>query len=504
MSSFKERDDRIQKLDAIKEMGIQPYPGRYEKTHYTKELLDMGKAAIKNLETLKTSVPKTYSLAGRIKLLRTMGKLTFIQLLDDRGTLQVAIMQDVVGKDTYKFITKKLDLGDFIGVRGDLFETKHGETTLLVSEFTFLGKALRPLPDKFHGVKDKELLYRHRYLDLITDEETKRRFEFRSNFVRALREFYWEQGFTEVETPVLCNAASGALATPFVTHHNALDTDVYLRIAPETYLKETIIGGFEKVFEVARVFRNEGMDPSHLQDFTMVEHYAAYWDYEDNMRFTELMFETLLMKLLGTTKVTIRDKDGNPAEVDFKGPWPRTSLQELIQKDAQIDITQYEDAKSLLAAIKERGIVFDGMEKMGRGNLIDNLYKKVSRPSLRGPIFIVRHPLDLSPLARKSDDDAKVVDRFQLVVNTWEVLNAYSELVDPVDQRQRFEEQSVHQDAGDSDAHGKDDDYVEAMEYGMPPISGWGMGIDRIVTLLTEQENLRDVVLFPLMRPRGK
>ncbi len=503
MADISEREDRLRKLEDIKARGIHPYPEKYDKTHHTAELHAVDSSQHHTLEDLKESCPKTFSIAGRITLLRTMGKLSFLQLQDEQGKIQVAVMQDVVGNEAYKVLSKKLDLGDFIGVRGELFVTKHGEVTLLAAEYTFLGKALRPLPDKFHGVKDQELLYRKRYLDLISNEDTRKRFQFRSKFIKALREFYWDRGFTEIETPVLCNTASGALATPFKTHHKALDTDVYLRIAPETYLKEAVVGGFEKVFEVARVFRNEGIDPSHLQDFTMVEHYAAYWNYEDNMRFTEEMFQSLMLKTLGTTKVIIKDKDGVPGEVDFTGSWPRVTLQELILKDAAINIDDCPTKEDLLAAIMAKGISIDRMAKMGRGNLIDNLYKKVSRPHLRGPIFIIKHPIDLSPLARKNDDDPKVVDRFQLVVNTWEVLNAYSELVDPIDQAERFEYQSGLLAEGDDDAHGKDEEYVEAMEYGMPPISGWGMGIDRMVTLLTNQDNLRDVVLFPLMKPKG-
>jgi lysyl-tRNA synthetase class 2 len=337
---------------------------------------------------------------------------------------------------------------------------------------------------------------------LIANEDSKKRFEFRSDFVRALREFYWDQGFREVETPILTNSASGALAKPFTTHHNALDIDMYLRIAPETYLKEAIVGGFEKIFEMGRLFRNEGIDPSHLQDYTSVEHYAAYWNYEDNMEFTEKMFESILMKLKGTTIVSIKDKEGVAHEVDFKGPWPKISMRDVIFKDSEIDIEKFDNAGDLLSEIKSKGIALEGAEDLGFGNLIDALYKKVSRPKMIKPTFLIKHPVELSPLARKNDDNPSVVDRFQLVVATWEIINAYSELVDPIDQAERFEAQSSDKEAGDEEAHGKDDEYVESMEYGMPPISGFGMGIDRIVTLLTAQDNLRDVVLFPIMKPK--
>ncbi|MFN7160991.1 MAG: lysine--tRNA ligase [Candidatus Gracilibacteria bacterium] len=501
---LKERTERLRKLSEIKEMGIQPYPERFEKTHSIAQILKISEDEnnIKTVEEISANNAKTYRTAGRIVMSRTHGKLSFLHLLDDSGKMQLALMQDLIGKDTYKFFEKKVDLGDFIGIAGELFRTKHGEVTVLVTEFTFLGKALRPLPDKFHGLKDRETLYRQRYLDLISNQETKKRFQFRSNFIKALREFYWSKGFDEVETPILTTNASGALATPFKTYHNALDTEMYLRIAPETFLKECVVGGYEKVFEIGRIFRNEGIDPSHLQDFTMVEHYAAYWNYEDNMKFTEEMFTHLLMKLNGSMKVNLLDKEGVQHEIDFTPPWPRVTFRDLLIKDADIDLADHKTVESLREAIREKNIHIEGMDKLGLGNLIDHLYKKVSRPKIISPTFLIGHPLDLSPLARKNDDNPAIVDRFQLVVATWEVLNAYSELVDPLDQKERFESQSSAKDAGDTEAHSKDDEYVEAMEYGMPPISGFGMGIDRMVTLLTQQENLRDTVLFPLMRPK--
>lgn len=501
-----EMRDRLQKIQDIRDLGVNPYPERFVRTHGCGDfatMVEKNPELVKESETIVEGKPKTYTIAGRLMMFRSMGKLAFGVLQDDSGRMQVAFMQNLLGKESFQFVEKKVDVADFIGVSGELFRTKHGELTLLVTEYTFLGKALRPLPEKFHGIKDQETLYRKRYLDLIMNPDTKKRFQFRSDFVRALREFYWSKGFTEVETPILCNAASGALASPFKTHHNALDTDVYLRIAPETYLKEVVVGGFEKVFELGRVFRNEGIDPSHLQDFTMLEHYAAYWNYEDNMAFTEELFLFVLDRVVGSRVVSIKDKEGEMHEVDFTPPWPRVTLRDLILKDSGIDIHLCDTVEKLREAIQEKGIMVEDMMKLGRGNLIDHLYKKVSRPKLRQPTFITEHPLDLSPLARKNDTQGTVVDRFQLVINTWEVVNAYSELVDPVDQMERFEKQSALKDAGDADAHMKDDDYVTAMEHGMPPISGWGMGVDRILALLTGQDNLRDVVLFPLMRPES-
>jgi lysyl-tRNA synthetase class 2 len=331
--------------------------------------------------------------------------------------------------------------------------------------------------------------------------ETRERFQFRSDFIRYLREFYWQNGFNEIECPVMSNAASGALARPFVTHHDALDHDFYLRIAIETHQKEAIAGGFEKVFEIGKVFRNEGMDPSHLQEFTMNEFYAAYWNYEDLMKFTEEMFEFLLKKTVGKLEVEIADREGNIQKVNFKKPWKRVSMRELILNDSGIDIGKLKTAKDLLKAIKEKKIDIEDADKLGRGNLIDYLYKKVSRPKLVGPVFLIEHPTDLSPLARRNDENSDIVDRFQLVVNGWEIVNAYSELIDPIEQANAFEDQALAQARGDQEAHGKDDEFVLAMEHGFPPIAGWGMGIDRIIALLTKQDNLKDVVLFPLMRP---
>jgi lysyl-tRNA synthetase class 2 len=434
-----------------------------------------------------------------------MGKLTFATLQDHTGRLQLAFRDEVLGTEEYKLLQKLIDLGDFIGIEGERFTTQKGEPTILVQSWVMLTKALRSPPEKWHGVSDRETLARQRYLDTMSNRESFERFQFRSAFIKALREFYWEHEFTEVEVPVLVNSASGALASPFTTHHNALDIDVYLRIALETHQKECLVGGFDRTFALGPVFRNEGMDPSHLQEFTMVEHYASYWDYEDNMRFTEEMLSSILMKTRGTTKATIVDREGKPCEVDFSGAWPKMTLREVILKDSGIDYDLFLTADSLRTEILKRGIKIEmDISALGRGNLIDQLYKKVSRPQITSPTFITKQPLDLSPLARKNDENPLVTDRFQLVVAGWEVVNAYSELVDPVDQAQRFEQQSEAKDGGDADAHAKDDEFVEALSYGCPPCSGLGMGIDRMVTLLTGQENLRDVVLFPIMKPLKK
>ncbi len=477
---------RISKLERIREAGQNPYPERFERSHLLTDARELAD------ETPEVSV------AGRVMTARIMGKLSFITLQDVSGRCQISIRQDDVGPETYKIVKKLVDLGDFIGVSGDMYTTKTGEKTVRAQSFSHLGKTLLPLPEKWQGVQDQEVLYRQRYLDLIMNPESMARFKLRSNLIRTMRRFLEDQAFIEVETPVLAPKASGAAAKPFTSHHNALDMEVYLRIAPETYLKRCIVGGFDRVFEFARCFRNEGMDPSHLQDFTMLEYYCAYWNYEDNMDFTEKLVQHVLQELFGKLTIEIGGE-----MVDFSGTWPRVSFRELIQNDCGIDIESFDDADSLRHAIAQAGIELEDVESLGRGNLIDQLYKKVSRPKMVGPIFLTKHPVDLSPLARRNDNEENVSDRFQLVIRGWEVVNAYSELVDPLDQRARLEAQAALKASGDDDAMDMDEDYLLAMEHGMPPISGWGMGIDRFCALITNQSNLRDVVLFPLMRPNG-
>lgn len=379
-----------------------------------------------------------------------------------------------------------------------MFTTNSGERSLQVESYTFLGKALREMPEKWHGLADQELRYRQRYLDLISNEESRRVFLMRSRMLSAIRRFLESRGFLEVETPILTNKASGALATPFLTHHKALDIDVYLRIAPETYLKRLIVGGFQHVFEVSRCFRNEGISPVHLQDFTMIEGYSAFFNYRDNMKMLREMILAILQELFKSTTISIGDK-----EIDFSQEWPVVSFRELILKDTGIDIDEYENGAALLQAIRDKGIRLEheSLESLGKGNLIDQLYKKVSRPFMISPVFLTCHPIDLSPLARRNDVNEQIVDRFQLVVNGAEIINAYSELVDPVDQRIRLESQAQLRTQGDAEAMPLDEEYLKSMEYGMPPISGWGMGIDRLLQVLLNLENIRDGVLFPLMRP---
>ena len=437
-------------------------------------------------------------VAGRIVLMRKMGKMSFLTIGDILGKIQISVKLDMVGEEEYANFKANYDLGDFIGVEGEVFTTHTGEKTIRASKIEFLGKALKPLPEKFHGVEDIETIYRRRYLDLITNDESKQKFLFRTRFIKELRNYLDTKGYIEIETPILNNKPSGATAKPFITHHNALDIDLYLRIAPETYLKRAIVGGFTKVFEIARCFRNEGMDLTHLQDFTMIEGYGAYLNYKDNMKFLREMLQTIIMNLFGTLEINVGSE-----KVDLSGEWEEVSFWDLILRYSDIDIKEYNTKEKLLEKIRKDKIEIDSetpLEDLGYGNLVDQLYKKVARPHVIKPIFLTEHPISLSPLARANDDDPTITDRFQLVINGAEIINAYSELVDPQEQEKRLLEQAKLKANGDDEAMPMDYDYIEAMEYGMPPISGWGMGIDRMVQLLTNSDNIKDVVLFPLMR----
>lgn len=477
---------RIEKLESIK-AEVNPYPEKFETTHELSEI------------SLLPDETKGIRAAGRIMLMRKMGKMSFITISDIEGKIQIAVKKDSVGENEYEFFKKNFDIGDFIGVAGEVFTTHAGEKTIRAEEVTFLGKALKPLPEKFHGLNDIDSCYRYRYLDLLMNEESRERFLIKFNFMKALRRFLEEDGYTEIETPVLINKPSGALARPFKSHHNALDIDVYLRIAPETYLKRAVVGGFTKVFEFARCFRNEGMDTTHLQDFTMLECYRAYYNYKDNMEFTQKMLCTCVKEVFGDTRIQINERT-----IDFSGSWPVVTFRELILKDCGIDIEEFKTADELRKEILSKGITLESetdFNLLGRGNLIDLLYKKVSRPNMIAPVFLTEHPISLSPLARANDSDGSLTDRFQLIVNGAEIINGYSELVDPKEQLKRLAEQAALNEKGDSEAMVMDQDYITAMEYGMPPISGWGMGIDRVLQVLTGAPNIKDNVLFPLMRP---
>lgn len=464
-----------------------PYPERFEVSVSLKEasILNDGVCGVR--------------VAGRVMSMRKMGKMSFATIADVEGKIQIAIKKDSVGEEQYEFFKKGFDIGDFMGIDGEVFTTNAGEKTIRASEIFFLGKSFRPLPEKFHGINDMDTRQRQRYLELCMNDETKERFLKKYQFIKEVRRYLEDNGYIEIETPVLIDHPSGATARPFISHHNALDMDVYLRIAPETYLKRAIVGGFTKVFEFARCFRNEGIDASHLQDFTMLEGYCAYYNYADNMKFLQEMLSTVIKKIWGTSKIVVNDK-----EIDFSGDWRVVTFRDLVLEDCGIDIDKYKTAEELLSEIRRNKIELDAKESvdnLGRGNLIDLLYKRVSRPKIIAPTFLIQHPTDLSPLARANDDNPDVVDRFQLIINGAEIINAYSELVDPKEQRERLMEQARCKANGDEEAMMMDEDYITAMEYGMPPISGWGMGIDRVLQVLTGTENIRETIMFPLMKP---
>lgn len=479
---------RFEKEEKLKELGIITHPERFERTHTLKEAMTLPEGT------------ENVSVAGRVMSKRKMGKISFMDLRDIEGRIQLCIKKDEVGEELYKLIHETLDVGDFIGVTGEIFKTQTGEQTIRVKKYEFLGKALRPLPEKFHGVTNQEILYRERHLDLIMNEETKKRFLLRSKFIKLMREFLDSRNFIEVETPILQNTASGATARPFITHHNTYNADVFLRISPELTLKKLIIGGFTNIYEIARDFRNEGISVNHLQDFTMIEGYSAYYNYRDNMKLMHDMITYIISNLFdGNLNVKIGDK-----EIDFGSEWQEVTFRELLIKDCGIDIDKYETAADLLEEIKKNNIELEdeNLEKLGRGNLIDLLYKKVSRPKIINPTFLTSHPIDLSPLARANDGNSNLTDRFQLIVNGQEIINGYSELVDSAEQERRFIEQSKLKENGDEEAMSIDHEYIKAMEYGMPPISGWGLGIDRLLQFLTNSYNIRDVVLYPLLKAR--
>src|SRR3989339_16816 len=478
-----EFETRIGRLKTIREAGIEPYPAKSEKGT--------------PLETAKTmAVDTPVQSSGRLVAMRDMGRLCFSHLKDASGKMQLAVSEKELGKEKYKFFVKNFDLGDFISVEGTIFVTHAGETSILVKDYTLLSKALLPLPEKFHGLSDTEQRYRKRYLDLLSNDDSMATAKIRSNVVKQIRNYFDGLGFYEVETPVLQTLYGGALAKPFVTHHNALDIPLYLRIAPELYLKRLIVGGFEKVYEVARCFRNEGIDHNHNPEFTQIEFYWAYADYNKLMDFVEKMLPHIITAADLPLKFTAEGQ-----EVDFTPPYPRVSMRELIKKYAKIDIEDYSDQASMFALAKKLNV--DGVDPgTGRGKLIDEIYKAYARTKIINPIFMIDHPVELSPLAKKKSDDPRYVERFQLLcVGGNELCNAFSELNDPIDQEERFKEQTRLEEAGDDESMPYDEDFITALRHGMPPTGGLGMGIDRLIKLLVDADNLKEVILFPTMRP---
>ncbi len=477
---------RRNKVEEIKNY-CNPYPEKFERTHTLKE----AKVLADGVTDVK--------IAGRIVFARKMGKLSFVRIRDLEADMQLEMKVDSVGEEKYEFFKKLIDTGDFIGAEGEIFTTQTGEKTLRVANFEFLGKALRPLPEKFHGLQDTEIKYRQRYTDLITNEESRKVFLGRSKVYAFLHRYFAENGFLEVETPIVQTAVSGATAKPFFTHHNALDLDCNLRIAPECYLKECIAGGFDRVYELAKCFRNEGMDPQHLQEFTQVEYYVAYWNYEDNIKFFTRFIQDLFNEVLGTNIINYQGH-----EIDFGGEWKKVDYcQELINV-LGFDALTIDDVDELKKKVVEAGLFsFGDMEEYKSiGQVIDFLYKKKIRANIVNPTVIYNYPAVLKPLARRNDNDKTRTDVFQVVVCGTELCNAYSELVNPFEQRASFEEQLKAKENGDDEAMDLDEDYLMSMEQGMPPISGLGFGIDRLMMLMFNQESVRDVVLFPLMKPQ--
>ncbi len=480
------RKIRLKKLEAIKKAGFYPYPQATKRTHKIR-------GALKQFDELEQT-KKEIILAGRIRNLRVHGKATFFVLEDDTGKIQIFLRENHLGENQYNFFLENFDIGDFIEVRGTLLKTKTGEKTLGAAYFKVLAKSIRPLPEKWHGLKDAEERFRKRYLDLIFNSEVKKKFEIRSKIVKEIRNFLEKEGFIEVETPILQPIYGGASAKPFKTHLNALDIDLYLRIAPELYLKRLLVGGFERVYEIGKCFRNEGIDRQHNPDFSELEFYFAYIDYKDLMKFTEKLFENLLKNVFGSLKIKYEEK-----EIDFTPPWQRLEFSQILQKYTEINFEEL-NTESLKKKAKELGVDFPPAAE--KSEVADEIYKKFCRPKIWEPTFIIHHPADFKPLAKPLENAPSKAANFQLVVAGWELVNAYSELNDPLEQKRQFEKQEKLFKAGLQEAQRIDDDYVEALEYGMPPAAGFGMGIDRLVVLLTNSHSLREVILFPTMRPK--
>ncbi len=476
-------EERIKAIEDLRARGIDPYPHTYHPSHSA--------AAARSLCEREGERTRPVSVAGRIMARRKMGKMAFIDVRDASGKIQACLRQDVLGDERFEII-RDIDIGDFVGVEGELFLTRTGEVTVEAASVTLLAKSLRPLPEKWHGLVDVETRYRQRYLDLISSDETRRVFSVRSKAVSATRRFLEDEGYVEVETPVLQGTAGGALARPFVTHHHALDEDLYLRIALELSLKKLIVGGIDRVYEMGRVFRNEGISVRHNPEFTLMECYCAYADYEDMMDLTERLFSSVAQTVLGTTRVEFRGHS-----VELAPPWRRLSLRDAVIEASGIDFEDYRDAESLHERMLQEGVHIEG--RPGRGRLIDELISTFVEPKLEQPTFLYDYPVEMSPFPKKKRGNPRLVERFEAFICGLEFANAFSELNDPVDQRERLEQQ-LRERVGDEEVQVADDDFVEAMEYGMPPTGGLGIGIDRLVMLLTGQESIRDVILFPQLR----
>lgn len=483
---------RREKAEKIREMGIDPFGHRFERNAYSKDLkekyADVPHDDFENMED-------TATVAGRIMFIRKMGKASFFTIQDKLGSIQIYISINDVGEEVYNLF-KSADLGDIVGVYGKIMKTRTGEVTIKCLEYTHLVKALTPLPEKFHGLTDTEERYRRRYVDLIMNEEARNVAFTRPKIIRCIQNFMDGRGFTEVETPVLTTLLTGASARPFVTHHNTQDIDMYLRIALELPLKRLLVGGMETVYEIGRVFRNEGMDTKHNPEFTLMEAYLAYSDLEGMMDMTEGMFTKIAKEVMG--KMTY-NWGGN--EISLEGPWKRISMVDAIKEKTGIDFSKKMTVDEALKLAEEHHIEVADHEK-NVGHIINLFFEKYVEETLIQPTFLYGHPVEISPLTKKNPKDPRFVDRFELFIGGKEFANAYTELNDPIDQLERFEEQLKERDLGNDEANDIDMDFIEALEYGMPPAGGIGYGIDRLVMFFTEQETIREVILFPTMKPR--
>jgi lysyl-tRNA synthetase class 2 len=483
--------ERQGKLEELRRIGIDPYGSRWDVNALAGEL------QVRHRETpgaLFESDPVSVSLAGRVMTLRDHGKTTFAHLRDRTGQIQLYLREDTLGHDAYSLL-KYIDLGDFLGITGHLFRTRTGELTVMVSQFHPLAKSLRPLPEKWHGLVDVETRYRQRYLDLVANSEVVSVFHRRSQLIREIRQYFDRQGFLEVETPMMQGVAGGAAARPFTTHHNALGMDLFLRIAPELYLKRLLVGGLDRVYEINRNFRNEGVDTRHNPEFTMLEFYQAFADYNDLMGLTEELIPHLCRTILGGEELIYQG-----TRINLSPPWPRLTVTEALRKVGGVGEEDQQDEARLRVVAERRGVPVQA--KSGRAKLLTELMAHLVEPQLMQPTFLLDFPLELSPLAKQKQDDPRLAERFELFVAGMELANAYTELNDPEEQRHRFQEQLRARERGDDEAHRMDEDFVRALEYGMPPAAGEGIGIDRLVMLFTDSSSIRDVILFPQLRPK--
>ncbi len=482
---------RRQKMQNFRDNGMDPFGGRFERTHLSQEIIaQYGALSKEELEEASHEVV----IAGRVMTKRGKGKAGFAHIQDLKGQIQIYVRKDAIGDEAYE-LYNTVDLGDILGVKGTVFKTNVGELSIKAKEVEFLTKALRPLPEKFHGLKDVEQRYRQRYLDLLTSEESKETFILRSRIIQSMRRYLDNAGFLEVETPMLHSIAGGAAAKPFITHHNALDMELYIRIAIELHLKRLIVGGLEKVYEIGRVFRNEGISTRHNPEFTMLELYEAYADYNDIMALTENLVAHVAQEVLGTTTVQYGED-----EIDLAVGWKRLHMADAVKEYTGVDFWKHMTKEEAQALAKEHNVEI--RTTMEVGHIINEFFEQKVEEQLVQPTFVYGHPVEISPLAKKNPEDERFTDRFELFIVRREHANAFTELNDPIDQRQRFEAQLVEKSEGNDEAHEMDEDFIEALEYGLPPTGGLGIGIDRLIMLLTNSSSIRDVLLFPQMRPK--